>query len=67
MVTAFDGEEFGEIVEVGPSAVLPELLLQFFAIVGWAGCELLHFFESDDAIIVVVDDPEEGFGEVLIA
>ena len=60
-------EELRKLIKIGPPSVLPELLGQFFSIVFGAGIKLLHFFGSDDPVVIVVDDPEEGLAEILIA
>ena len=66
-LTEFGVEDRGKFVEIGSSSVLLELLGQFLAVVLGTGVELLHLLGSDDAVVVVVDDPEEGLVEVLIA
>lgn len=66
-LTELGVEELRKFVEIGLPSVLLELLGQLLSIVFGAGSEVLHFFGSDDAVIIVVDDPEEGLVEVLIA
>lgn len=66
-LTELGVEELSKLVKIRSPSVLLELLGQLLAIVLGAGTEVLHFFGSDDAVVVVVDDPEEGLVEVLIA
>ena len=66
-LTELGVEELSKFVKIRSPSVLLELLGQLLSIVLGAGTEVLHFFGSDDAVVVVVDDPEEGLVEVLIA
>ena len=67
IVTDFFGEFEGKVVDVSLPTIISKDFVDFFSVVIFTGSESFHFLFGDDAIIVGVDEPEEGFGEVLVA
>ena len=67
IVTDFFGEFEGKVVDVSLPTIISKDFVDFFSVVIFTGPESFHFLLGDDAIIVGVDEPEEGFGKVLVA
>ena len=63
----FGCQELGEFVEIGSTSVILELIEEGFPFVFGADVEFLEFLSSEYTVFVIVDDPQEGFGEVLIS
>lgn len=66
-VTHLGSQEIRKFVEISSAAILSELSHEFFTLILRAGVEIFHFFESEDSILIVIDDSEEGFGEVFFS
>lgn len=64
--TCLGGEELGELIEISLPSILLELLSQLLSIILGASIELLHLLGSDDAVVIVINDPQETLAEVLI-
>jgi hypothetical protein len=67
MCTHLGGEELRELVEVSTTAIFTEFLSQLLSVVLGTDVELLQFFGSHNTVLIIVNDSEERFGEVLIS
>ena len=56
----------GQVIEVSPSPVIGEDLLELLAVIFRAGGECSDFLLEDDPVGISIDNPKEGPGEVLL-
>jgi hypothetical protein len=67
VITHLGSKELREFIEICTTTIFTEFLSKLLSIVFRADVELLQLFGSHNTVLIIVNDSEERFGEVLIA